>query len=63
MTVEQLIAELQKQNPDAEVQYKGNALTTDAVGFTKSQRTWVPLKPDNIYTTRFGGNTVFIGEK
>ena len=62
MKVADLIKKLETLDPEAEVQYKTRVQTTDAQGFTKFSPGWKEIDEKNVFTTRFGGRTVFIGD-
>ena len=62
MNVKELIEKLETLDPTAEVQYKTNVMVTDSQGFKKVQSGWSSLEQKNVFTTRFGGNTIFIGD-
>ena len=62
MKVTGLIKKLETLDPEAEVQYKTCVQTIDAQGFTKFSPGWKDIDEKNVFTTRFGGRTVFIGD-
>ena len=62
MKVADLIKKLETLDPEADVQYKTSVQTTDAQGFTKFSPGWKDIDEKNVFTTRFGGRTVFIGD-
>lgn len=62
MTVNELIEHLKTFSPDAEVNFPKKVIK-DRNGFNVAEYEYVPLESKYVYTTRFGGNNVFIGEK
>lgn len=60
MTSETLI-ELLKKHPGANIQIKRKVIVNDN-GFNRQIESWVDLDEAQVNTTKFGGNTIFIGD-
>ena len=60
MKAQDLIKRLQ-ENPESEVQIRVKVLTEEN-GYKHEVFAWVPLEEKHIQKTKFGGNTLFIGQ-